>query len=89
MAIGRPRKVSKTDQEALQVSFDPVMDHALLNQEVRVISARTHPGHFTRKDLVKAASLRTIGGQQLGQVLLQISSSSLDSDVCWTPVEEV
>jgi hypothetical protein len=88
MTLGRPRKVSKMDQEALQVSFHPVLDHALLNQEARVIGARTHPGRFARKSLVKAASLRTIGGQQLGQVLLHISFSSLDSDVCWTPVEE-
>ena len=66
MAHGRPRKVSKRDQEALQVSVHPVLDHALLNQEARVISARKHTGRFARKGLVKAVSLRTIGTQQPG-----------------------
>jgi hypothetical protein len=81
---GRPRKDSPA-----QVTFQDLADHGLLNQEVRIISARTHPGRFARTGTVLAAQLRKIADQGPGQVLLQISFSSLSDDSCWFPAEEV
>ena len=71
------------------ITFQDIDDHALLNQRVRVISARTQPSRFASVGVVKAAQMRTISGQSPPVVLLSLEFSSLSGDVIWIPVDEV
>ena len=85
---GRPSKAAKVEAEA-SISFQALADHALLGQEVRVISARTHASHFARKGQVAEATLRKMSSQDAGQVLLKLVFSTLSSESIWIPAVEV